>query len=111
MRKKVWLAGLVAVLWAGRPAAAQSAISWGPTIGTYQFVVATNPADQPIAQPMSVGTGFRLQNLFPSPASITNQQVPGFSIFPTQGQMPGVGYLSLFGMQMPGRRPWWQFWW
>jgi hypothetical protein len=75
---------------------------------------------QPVAQPQLTSRGpFGLTNMLPNPTPLSNQQVIGFSTFPTQSQMPGAGWLAAFGFQHPAvvdtyRPPgscwWWGFW-
>ncbi len=112
MRKGLWLAGLLAALGGARSAAAQGAVNWMPVTATNNFVFNPNPLLNPISQPMQVSYGFRLLNLFPSSGpNISTTPTIGTTAYPLQIQMPGMAYLSAFGMHQYGRRrPWWQWW-
>jgi hypothetical protein len=102
MRKGLWLAGLVLGLCAARPAAAQSAVSWGPQVGSIQNrVISTDTSQVPIAQPMTRSFGFRLANLFPNVTRMAAKPDTATTIFPTPSQLPGKDYFSVFGMHRP----------
>jgi hypothetical protein len=104
MRMHLWLGAVVAGLaWVGS-ASAQQALTWGPVAGPLVFQVAnTNASAVPISGPMLVNNKFSLTSIFASVGSITNQHIFGDSVFPTQGQLPGLDYLKAFGFQRPAR--------
>jgi hypothetical protein len=97
MRKWSWVAGLgLALAWGGA-ARAQQALTFGPVVGPLQFKVAnTDPSKLPIGGTFQRQTSFSLTDLFHTPTPFAAKPIPGHTVFPLQGQLPGMSYLKAF---------------
>ena len=100
MRKYMWLAGLTLVLGLAGSAHAQ-VITFGPVVGQItNTVVDYRNTNAPIASMIPRAGGFKITNLFPNVARISNTIPTGKSTFPTPAQMQAAApsYFKPFQM-------------
>ena len=100
MRKYMWLAGLTLALGLAGSAHAQ-VITFGPVVGQItNTVVDYRNTNAPIASMIPRAGGFKITNLFPNVARISNTIPTGKSTFPTPAQMQAAApsYFTPFQM-------------
>jgi hypothetical protein len=99
MRIVKGLTVLAIVLMLASPAKAADPLAFIGSLFNSQPGTSTQP---PISQPMIASPGpSGLTNMLPKTTLPSNSPVVGYSVFPTQSQMPGLGYLQAFGYQHP----------
>jgi hypothetical protein len=100
MRKFAWLAGLTLAAGLAESVHAQ-VITFGPVVGQITNAqVDYRNANAPIGGPTYRPPGFRLSNLFPSVARISNTIQTPHSTFPTPAQMNAAAPLYFKPFQL-----------
>ena len=100
MRKYMWLAGLTLAIGLAWSAHAQ-VITFGPVVGQItNTVVDYRNTNAPIGATIPRAGGFKITNLFPNVARISNTIPTGKSTFPTPAQMQAAApsYFKPFQM-------------
>jgi hypothetical protein len=111
----MWLPALaLALAWQTR-AHAQSALTFGTRHTEIEYrVITPDTTNGPVASPILVPQSRNPNRFFnPTPGRITNQQVLGRSLFPTEDNMPGPEYLKAFNYRRPKTTlgpTWWMPW-
>jgi hypothetical protein len=101
MRKWTWLAAVGLCLLGSRAAQAQQASTWGPVIGPLQWTVVTpNPSTMPIGGSYPLASNNIFSTWFSSITRMTGTVTQPSTVYPTNGQLPGMTYLGYFGYQV-----------